>query len=348
MKKVTRNAVIVMVTLPRDQAHWPLTGQTVELIPWAAVLPNGQKIAELSGHLSKVQGSYNPNTHSFTLATPPPAGFGAGWKTRSDSAALANEGEFFYLRLWNRGADTTSPEQIPFAAGTSVSLGNTGLKVTFTGTQFRAADFWIVAARPQTPELVVPWELSTGRAAHGVHRWLAPLGVIHRALNPGSGMMEGTIADDCRPTFAPLTRLRTCCTYTVGDNLLSFGHFDSIQQAILHLPAEGGEVCILPGTYHENLELNDLRNVTLHRCGMRSRLIGLPALAGGIAVIGGQNITIESLAIEAHENGPGVVLEGADPNFQKDDQHPDLKGALLADLPADGCRRSCHPYRSCP
>src|SRR5690606_6901213 len=35
---------VLMDTEPRDQAHWPLAGQIVELIPWSAVLPNGEKL----------------------------------------------------------------------------------------------------------------------------------------------------------------------------------------------------------------------------------------------------------------------------------------------------------------
>ena len=97
--------------------------------------------------------------------------------------AISNEDQpedvYFYMRVWNRGADTTSPAAIGFSPGTAVSLAKTGLQVTFTGTNLRKNDFWITAARPETPNVLVPWELSNGRAPHGVRHWIAPLGVIH-------------------------------------------------------------------------------------------------------------------------------------------------------------------------
>ena len=60
-----------------------------------------------------------------------------------------------------------------------------------------------------------------------------------------------TVVDDCRVWFPPLTRLRGCCTVTVGRG----GRFASIQDGIDFLPAEGGEVCVLPGTYDEHVHI---------------------------------------------------------------------------------------------
>ena len=43
----------------------------------------------------------------------------------------------------------------------------------------RPGDFWIIAARPESPAKVVPWALETGRLAEGIRRFYAPLGLIH-------------------------------------------------------------------------------------------------------------------------------------------------------------------------
>ena len=56
-----------MLTVPKDQAHFPLEGQVIELLPWSALLSNGQKNAELSGFLAKVDGSYNPDTQDLFI-----------------------------------------------------------------------------------------------------------------------------------------------------------------------------------------------------------------------------------------------------------------------------------------
>src|SRR5713226_4846189 len=271
---------IHMLTLPKDQAHYPLEGQVIELLPWSALLSNGQKNAELSGFMATVNGGYNPDTQDLHIdtapgdETEPPLGtpFCQRWSLRSDSAAIKNEDPtedvYLYMRVWNRGADTTSPAAIGFVPGTAVSLAKTGLKVTFSGTNLRKNDFWIIAVRPETPDAVVPWELSTGRAPHGVRRWIAPLGVIHW---PGPNQAP-EVVDDCRPTFLPLTRIKGCCSYTVGDGTHSYGNFSKIQDAVNALPAKGGQVCVLTGVYNEGVVIDKRVNIRIHGCGPESRV----------------------------------------------------------------------------
>jgi hypothetical protein len=317
---------ITMLTLPKDQAHWPLAGQTVELLPWSAVLANGQKISELHGHLAKVTTSYNGDDNFFDIDVAPSNDasgqlFGETWKQRTgpggDAGTLDDEGEFFYLRVWNRGSDTTSPARIPFVANTPVSLLHTGLRVRFSGTQLRPDDFWIIAARPDAPNTFVPWELATNRRPHGVRRWLAPLGVIRW---PG-GSAAGTVVNDCRETFLPLTRIRSCCTVTVGDGNESHGHFTSIQAAIDSLPEKGGRVCVLPGVYEENVRILNRHDIVISGCGPRTRLVG-PAPAANaaakpvIAIVGGQNFGLEDFAVEAFDTGLGIQLLGLNPFSQ--------------------------------
>jgi hypothetical protein len=312
---------ITMLTLPKDTAHWPLAGQVVELLPWSAVLPNGQKLAELHGCLAKVSASYDPDQKYFEIDTTPPDDasgqlFGETWKDRTgtngDASSLDDEGEFFYLRVWNRGSDTSSAAAIAFSAGTGVSLGNTGLKVTFSGTQLRPDDFWIIAARPDSPNVVVPWELSTARRPHGVRRWIAPLAVVSW---PG-GTGDGTVENDCRETFLPLTRIRSCCTVTVGDGNESHGNFTSIQDAIDSLPEKGGRVCVLPGRYQETIKILNRHDIVISGCGPRTVIVGVDsgsentAAAAAISIVGGYNFGLEDFAVEAAETGIGIDLVG--------------------------------------
>ncbi|HRI61427.1 MAG TPA: DUF6519 domain-containing protein, partial [Saprospiraceae bacterium] len=99
-------AEVRMLTEPKDQYHWPLSGQVVEILDWSAVLSNGEKVASTKGFMSKVSGSYNPDTGKFLLSVPLPASFGKEWKNRNDSQSLDNQtpSEYFYLRVWNRGS----------------------------------------------------------------------------------------------------------------------------------------------------------------------------------------------------------------------------------------------------
>ncbi len=322
---------LYMLTVPKDQAHYPLEGQVVELLPWSALLSNGQKTAEMSGLLSTVRGGYNPDSQELIIDAVP-ATFGRQWNSRSDQATISNEtppeDEYFYMRVWNRGGDTTSPAALPFTAGTPVPLTGSGLRVTFTGTNFSRNDHWIIAVRPETPDRFVPWEFSTGRRPHGVHRWIAPLGIIRWS----GGTV--TVRDDCRPTFLPLTRLKGCCTYTVGDGSHSFGNFSSIQVALAALPREGGQICVLPGRYRENVVVQGV-NIKIHGCGKRSRVeAGTPA--GGAAaqavftIQASQNIVIENLAVIAAADAPGVLIERAEVNFD----------VRLSNLYVEAARRS--------
>jgi hypothetical protein len=327
---------ITLLTLPKDQAHWPLANQTVELIPWSAVLANGQKISELHGHLAKVTTSYNPDDNFFEIDGAPlndASGqpFGETWKQRTgpggDASTLDDEGEFFYLRVWNRGADTTSPARIAIPANGVVPLARTGLRVRFSGTQLRTDDFWIIAARPDAPNTFVPWELATNRRPHGVRRWIAPLAVIHW---PG-GDNFGSVVNDCRDTFLPLTRIRSCCTVTVGDGNESHGHFTSIQAAVKSLPEKGGRVCVLPGVYKETINITDRHDIVISGCGPRTRIVGVPPArnepaAPVIEIVRGYNLGLEDFSVEAFDDGEGIAGLGielrGENNFGKDPRVP--------------------------
>ncbi|HEY6805613.1 MAG TPA: DUF6519 domain-containing protein [Pyrinomonadaceae bacterium] len=308
---------IHMLTVPKDQAHYPLEGQVVELLPWSALLSNGQKNAELSGFLAKVDGGYNPDTQDLHItAAPgndtgtPPAAFGERWNLRSDAGDINNEDPpddtYFYMRVWNRGADTQSNAAINFVPGTPVALAKTGLQVTFAGANLRRNDYWIIAVRPETPKTFVPWELSEGRPPHGVRRWIAPLGMIHWPDGPAAAVQ---VTDDCRPTFLPLTKIKGCCSYTVGDGTHSFGNFLSIQAAVDALPARGGQICVLNGIYDESVVIDERVAITIHGCGKRTRVQATSGQLGpqpAFLITNSTEITLEDMAIEA---GPRSAVQ---------------------------------------
>jgi len=325
---------LTLASEPRDQAHWPVAGQIIELLPWSAVLSNGEKLAEESGQLLSVT-SYNPQTREVGFAGPAvPATFGGAWKQRPDKDAL-DDHVYYFVRVWDRGDDPGTVAAIAFVPGTPVTLGTTGLQVKLTGSARVAGAHWIIAARPKTPAQVVPWELESGRRAHGTRRWFAPLALIQWK---NDGTFE--LLHDCRPHFLPLTRLRGCCTYTVGDEIHSFGRFKRIQDAVDALPAEGGKVCVLPGVYQETVLLIGRKHVTIEGCGRRS-IVRPTKLPFGFFAIGGGDLTIRSLAIDAPAGFGVVVVDalkagGGDPSIAatrfvgEDQEHVD--GVVLEEL----------------
>jgi hypothetical protein len=69
---------------------------------------------------------------------------------------------------------------------------------------------------------------------------------------------------------------------------------------------------VLPGEYEENVSINRRRNITIHGCGPRTRVISRPGTPAApvFRVVESQNIEILSLAVEAHETGVGILLQG--------------------------------------
>ncbi len=210
--------------------------------------------------------------------------------------------KIYFFRLWNgieRVTDFTA------AAGTDLP-DLVGIKLTFeaeAAVRYTPADFWTFQVRVGEN----PLTLIDNRRPQGIFYHRVPLAEIYWDANPAFGDK----IEDCRRIFQPLTKLKTCCTYRVGDGINSHGDFNEIQDAINALPKDGGEVCILPGVYEENIVLKAPHNrgVILKGCGRRT-VIRSKTDAPVIHVQYGQNITIESLAIEAHENNLGIFLEG--------------------------------------
>lgn len=287
---------------PVDDAHWPRSGQVVELLPWAAVLPNGQLQAAASGLLAVVDEPYDPDSDLMTLDAAVGAFGDEDWLGRPDEAELEADGRYVYLRVWERGDDTTGPELSFTAGGGPVKLGTTGIEVSFAGTTFRRGDHWVMAARPAEPLEVVPWDFADGRAPHGPVRLRAPLATIR--WRAGAATIH-----DCRRRFRPLTELQGCCDITVGDGNKSFGDVESIQRAVDLLPPEGGRVCVRSGVYDERVVIRGRRNVEVHGCG--SDTVVAPSAGGPVfEVDGSEQVTLRSMSLVATD-AEGVLI-GAD------------------------------------
>jgi hypothetical protein len=246
---------------PRDEFALPRADHVVELLRWDQILPNGQKTAEAVGAYFKVSGGYVDG--AITLASDVPAAW-TNWlgtlpaSLQSDFDDL-NEKIYYYLRVWTGGGDGADPD-IPFA---KPNLAGTGLSLTFGGTPM-VGDAWAIAARPNAPSRVMPWQLLDGMAPHATRRHVVPLAYVD--------LDAGTISD-CRRRFRPLYKIGGCCTVTVGDGVSSWGDVSTIAAALARLPTSGGEICIGPGTYAENILVTDRANVTFTGCGRRTRWI---------------------------------------------------------------------------
>jgi hypothetical protein len=209
-----------------------------------------------------------------------------------------------FFRLWNGVALVQN-------FGNMALPNNVGIILAFdapTASNYVPGDYWTFSVR--AGEVVNPDVLIDTEPPKGIHYHRVPLAVVTWA-NAQDVQLP---IEDCRHRFQPLTRLQGCCSYRVGDGMHSWGDFDNIQDAVDSLPAEGGEVCLLPGVYRENVMIDVRRNITIKGCGPRSRVVS-PAVPVGAAaapvfhVYESQNIRIISLAVEA-DTGVGILLEG--------------------------------------
>lgn len=236
--------------------------------------------------------------------------------------------KIYFFRLWN-GIERVN--NYTAAAGTNLP-DLVGIKLQFEAEaagKYTAHDFWTFSVRAGEIGHVTP--LINNKPPEGIFYHRVPLAEVNWTGN----VVTGDDIEDCRRIFQPLTKLKTCCTYRVGDGVNSHGDFTSVQAAIDALPKDGGEVCILPGLYEENIVLKSPHNrgIILKGCGKRT-VIRFKDKSPVIHVHQGQNIQIESLAVEAHEDGIGILLEG-DEKTAKDktaEKEKHLKDIVLSHL----------------
>jgi len=254
-----------------------------------------------------VPASINPNgtieidTTQVIFGTPPP-----------DPSPDPTDDPRAFFRLWNgiellgNYLDAVTPVELPDELGVHLSFDDPATKV------YRPGDYWTFTVR--AGDIGNPDTLLDAALPAGIHYHRVPLGIVTWPADLTADAGAGEI-HDCRRRFRPLSRLDTCCSYRVGDGHTSLGDYDSIQAAIEALPDEGGEVCLLPGVFHERIILKNLTNVTISGCGPRTRLL---APVDGIndaiiTVYGGKQITLESLAVEASETGQAILALGYNP-----------------------------------
>ena len=308
---------IKFLSLPPDQASQALKGQAVEILPWSAILPNQEKISELQGHLATVSTSYDPEDGTLTLATPVPQQW-LDWmdghpEYLSERDPVGRK-KYFYLRLWTGGSGDDATPDHEFTPGNSEALQGTGLRVMFSDHGL-AGDYWIIAARPNTPDIVVPWELMKAAPPAGPHYFFAPLALIRWSVDTRPDQSPEIIptVQDCRARFRPLCEVGECTTVTVGDGRSTRGDFDSIEAAIAYLPDSGGQVQLLAGVHQANVRIVGRHNIVIRGCGKQTQVIpGDSNRAGSVFhIIDSQCITLEHMDLAILE-GTAITLEGSE------------------------------------
>jgi hypothetical protein len=324
---------LTFVDEPADLPSMPRAGQVVEILPWGARLPNQEKVAEREGLVTSVATTYDPETKMLVIDDPLNAdwlswlSFHSSYHNNRDANA-----EYLYLRVWDRGSELVDVPNSIFAeipydpnGASAVPLGTTGLEVTITGGM--PGDYWIISARPNTPDEVTPWDMGiAGVPPHGPRRFYAPLAMIQWS-DPGSGLVGTPV--DWRTKFRRLCEAG-CCTLTVGDGKRSFGHVNTLQEA-LDLVPDGGKVCVLPGVHIGTALLEDAVSVVIEGCGPESVLVSPTPDVGDDATSNAElfydpvltirdstEVVVKNLRIEAYSSVGVMIEKSAVPNDCED------------------------------
>ncbi|MEO7232692.1 MAG: DUF6519 domain-containing protein [Polaromonas sp.] len=179
-----------------------------------------------------------------------------------------------FFRLWN-GIELLA--DFPVGGPNPVELKD-GIRLEFDAAtagnaNYQPGDYWTFPVRASGTAFEPPvWPANA--PPQGVHHHRVALAILNWNAVPSSTITQaaGQI-DDCRRPFRPLTNQKLCCSYIVGDGRTSHGDFDSIEEALQHLPANGGEICLLPGLHQTNAVIDGRRNVRIKGCDTKTKVI---------------------------------------------------------------------------
>ncbi len=311
------------ITLTVDRAVWDSV-RRFSPGDWVEITDDWREFSLQPGEMRQID-SVEDSSRTITLKSALTAGlFPVNGQNLTDPERHTR------IKRWDQDPGGPAVIEVP-ASGTPFILED-GVEVTFTtepdGGAFRSGDYWIFVARTADASV----EELDAAAARGVHHHYCRLAII---TFPDAAI-------DCRTFWPPSTgesECGCCCTYTVGDEVNSFGKYTSINDAINALPDGGGEVCILPGLYFENVLIQGRRDVVLRGCGWQTRIASeslkpppqpadpaagaphAPAGAGGvnadsppfgavITISQSQHVKLLSFAVEAAEDEVGVLIDG--------------------------------------
>lgn len=244
------------------------------------------------------------------------------WDSQHPHAAELNPSDvdaeeligFVYMRVWHT-KQTDESLTIPF--NSEKPLERTGLVPVFTGVG-RPGDYWVATVRSSRRDSILPSGImqAGGIPPVGPVEKLVPIALVQWRSITGD-LHTVTAIEDCRPTLPAITQ-RDCCRYSVG-MAEHAADFTSIQEAIDSLPRSGGEVCVHPGVYREQLALAGRKQITLTGCGSDCVLASpdAPSAKALLDIVSDDNTTgmvIRNMAISADGQvaiscrGPRITL----------------------------------------
>jgi len=278
---------------------------------WVEVTDDRREFAGLAGDMRRVTVDEDSNELSFEdplSADLMPSGVGDDTAAARHSRVIRWDQSGQVRRadnsIWEDLDDDASLGTIPVPPGGQAVVLEAGITVSFTeataGGAVRPGDHWLFAAR-------------TAEATVETLTEAAPLGEHHHFTRLAVATFPATV-QDCRIFWPPEFNGDggdCACTACVSPEEHNTGQ-RTLQAAIVALPAEGGTVCLRPGTY----VLGATPVVIAGRTGVRLRGHGVGTVlayagpGGAIQVRDGRDIVIDSLAVLAATPPSAPVTAG--------------------------------------
>ncbi|HBL59003.1 MAG TPA: hypothetical protein DDZ80_10915 [Cyanobacteria bacterium UBA8803] len=253
--------------------------------------------------------------------------YGAQVTLNGDDLEISTENEYYveaglpaekvFFRLWN-GIEaiasfpkaTAPAEPNPWRDGIRLEFDNPDT------THYQPGDYWTFKVRGG--EIFNDQILINDRPPQGIYYHRVPVAELNWDADLDISFAEEQI-EDCRDIFRPLTKQKGCCTFSVGDGKTSHGDFDSLEEALRHLPSSGGKICLLPGLHEANVRLKEKRHIKIAGCGKHTRVIPRPGDRESpiFHIIDSECIALLDMDLVTL-GGTAIVLEGSEIGNLKD------------------------------
>ncbi|MCK5243486.1 right-handed parallel beta-helix repeat-containing protein [bacterium] len=202
-----------------------------------------------------------------------------------------------FFRLWD-GVELIEEYKKPAGSTLEKELQD-GIRLAFDNEDtkdYRPGDYWQFTVR--AGQKISEDPLLEDQIPQGPIRHRAVLAIIHWDNELTASFAEEEI-DDCRRIFRPLTNQKLCCSFTIGDGDKSQGDFNDFNEALRHLPEEGGQLCLLPGVHRIHTTIKERRKIRITGCGRQTMVTCLPDKQDipNFDIVDSQDIQIDNLTI---------------------------------------------------
>ena len=257
-----------------DAVAAQVAGTAVTLVPSPSVLFAPGDLVEVSSLARREDRRDHGPLFSITAVTPQAGG---DLVTLSAASSLAGNPPGTCLRRWDG-------QQVGASAAVSATLAGADVGIAFTANpgNYEVGDWWGARVRGSAADAV---ETLTAAPPDGILHALTPLAVVD--------LSQAVVLTDCRPTFLPLTEVRSTCTVTCFPG-------DDLQAGLDALPASGGELCLAAGTYllPAPLTLTDKRRIVVTGVGP-STVLSIGGHEAALIATRCDDIEVTRLRVEA-------------------------------------------------